>query len=86
MLADDAAAWVHALRTDRRVITLTIAGYSDGSLLGMLAAQRAPVDACISIAGPPMTTRARPDAKAVSGGVTRYLAEVTIPESCHGAA
>jgi pimeloyl-ACP methyl ester carboxylesterase len=52
LLADDAAAWARAIRTDRRVTTVTIAGHSEGSLLGMLATQRAPVDAFISIAGP----------------------------------
>lgn len=52
MLADDAAAWVLALRADRHVTTVTIAGHSEGSLLGILVTQRAPVDAFISIAGP----------------------------------
>jgi pimeloyl-ACP methyl ester carboxylesterase len=49
--ADDAAAWVRKLRTDPRFSTITIVGHSEGSLLGMLAAQRAPVDGYVSIAG-----------------------------------
>ncbi len=52
MLADDAAAWVKKYRTDSRFTTITIVGHSEGSLLGMLAAQRAPVDAYVSVAGP----------------------------------
>ena len=49
--ADDAAAWIRLLRRDRRFPTITIAGHSEGSLLGMLAVQRAPTDAYVSIAG-----------------------------------
>ena len=52
MLADDAAAWVRQLRTDPRVTSVSIIGHSEGSLLGMLATQRAPVDVFVSIAGP----------------------------------
>jgi pimeloyl-ACP methyl ester carboxylesterase len=52
MLADDAAAWVRPLRAERHVTMVTIAGHSEGSRLGMLATQRAPVDAFIAIAGP----------------------------------
>jgi uncharacterized protein len=49
--ADDAAAWVKKLRPDPRFSTIVIVGHSEGSLLGMLAARRAPVDGYISIAG-----------------------------------
>ncbi len=51
MYADDAAAWVRRLRSDPRFSTITIAGHSEGSLLGMLATQRAPVDGYVSISG-----------------------------------
>lgn len=51
MLADDAAAWVHRMRLDPRISTLTIAGHSEGSLLGMLATQRANADAFVSLEG-----------------------------------
>ena len=51
MGADDAAEWVKKLRADRRFTTITIIGHSEGSLLGMLTAQRAPVDGYVSIAG-----------------------------------
>ncbi len=50
MYADDAAAWVK-LRNDPRFSTITIVGHSEGSLLGMLAAQRSPTDAYVSIDG-----------------------------------
>jgi hypothetical protein len=49
--ADDAAGWVTKLRTDPRFSTIAIVGHSEGSLLGMLAAQRVPVDGFVSIAG-----------------------------------
>lgn len=45
----DAAAWVQQLRDDVRFSTVTIAGHSEGSLIGMLAAPKA--DAFVSIAG-----------------------------------
>jgi uncharacterized protein len=51
MYADDAAAWVRRLRPDSRFSTITIVGHSEGSLLGMLAAQRAAADGYVSIAG-----------------------------------
>lgn len=51
MGADDAALLVMQLRADPRVGKLTIIGHSEGSLVGMLAAERAPVDAFVSLAG-----------------------------------
>ncbi|HEY2067833.1 MAG TPA: alpha/beta fold hydrolase [Gemmatimonadaceae bacterium] len=49
--ADDAAAWIRQLRGDARFTTITVVGHSEGSLLGMLAAQRAGADGFVSIAG-----------------------------------
>lgn len=49
--ADDAAAWVRQLRSDSRFSSVVVVGHSEGSLLGMLAAQRAQADAFVSIAG-----------------------------------
>lgn len=46
----DAAAWVQQLRKDARFSTVTVAGHSEGSLIGLLAASKA--DAFVSIAGP----------------------------------
>lgn len=50
-LIDDAIAWCAMLRKDKRFSTLTIAGHSEGSLIGMVAAQKADADGFISIAG-----------------------------------
>ncbi len=50
--AGDAAGWIAKLRADARFEAIGIAGHSEGSLVGMLAAQSAPVDAYISLEGP----------------------------------
>lgn len=47
----DAASWVSFLRNDARFGTITVAGHSEGSLIGMLAARAARADAFVSIAG-----------------------------------
>jgi pimeloyl-ACP methyl ester carboxylesterase len=52
MLADDAAQWVRQMRLDPRFSSITVAGHSEGSLLGMLATERAKADACVSLEGP----------------------------------
>lgn len=48
---DDAAAWVGQLERSGRFPAVVIAGHSEGSLIGMLAAQRADVASFISLAG-----------------------------------
>lgn len=48
---EDAVLWGRKLRADPRFSTLTIIGHSEGSLIGMVAAQRLPADAYVSIAG-----------------------------------
>jgi pimeloyl-ACP methyl ester carboxylesterase len=48
---DDAVLWGQKLRADRRFSTVTIAGHSEGSLIGMIAARKLPADGFISIAG-----------------------------------
>ncbi len=50
-LANDVALWTAKLRADRRFSRVGIVGHSEGSLLGMLAAQKAPVDAFVSLEG-----------------------------------
>jgi len=47
----DAAAWIRKLRADRRFSSVTVVGHSEGSLVGMIAAQSAPVDAYVSLEG-----------------------------------
>jgi uncharacterized protein len=49
--ADDAAAWASKLKADPRFGPLIVIGHSEGSLLGMVAAQRNKAAAFISIAG-----------------------------------
>ena len=51
MGADDAVLLVTKLRADPRVGAVTIIGHSEGSLVGMLAAERVPVDGFVSLAG-----------------------------------
>ncbi len=48
---DDAAAWLDLLQSDARFSDIVMLGHSEGSLIGMVAAQRADVDAFISLAG-----------------------------------
>jgi len=48
---DDAVLWGQKLRGDKRFSSVTIAGHSEGSLIGMVAAKKMKADAFISIAG-----------------------------------
>lgn len=48
---DDAAAWVTKLEADPRFVNVTIAGHSEGSLIGMVAAREANADAYVSLEG-----------------------------------
>jgi uncharacterized protein len=48
---DDAVRWGKQLRADRRFSRLTVLGHSEGSLIGMVAAQRIGANAFVSIAG-----------------------------------
>jgi hypothetical protein len=52
MMVEDAAALTSYLRNDEHFSTVTVAGHSEGSLIGMLAARAARADGFISIAGP----------------------------------
>lgn len=49
---NDVVQWVELLQKDKRVKGIFIAGHSEGSLIGMLAAQKIKVQGYISIAGP----------------------------------
>jgi hypothetical protein len=49
--ADDAAAWVAKVRKDPRFNRIFIAGHSEGSLVGILAAQRTKIDGFVSLDG-----------------------------------
>jgi len=48
---DDAAGWVGLLAHDRRFSHVTIAGHSEGSLIGMIVAQRGAVASYVSLEG-----------------------------------
>ena len=48
---DDAAAWLNLLHADSRFSRTVVAGHSEGSLIGMIAAQRAPAFAYVSLEG-----------------------------------
>lgn len=48
---DDAVLWGKQLRADKRFSSLIIIGHSEGSLIGMVAAQKMDADAFISISG-----------------------------------
>jgi uncharacterized protein len=48
---DDALAWCQQLRKDKRFSAVIIAGHSEGSLIGMLAAKRCNADGFISMSG-----------------------------------
>lgn len=48
---DDAAGWIAKLKADPRFASVAVIGHSEGSLIGMLAAQQAGAAAFVSIAG-----------------------------------
>ena len=48
----DAASWITKLAKDSRFAGVTVLGHSEGSLIGLLASQRSPAAAFISVAGP----------------------------------
>lgn len=48
---DDAAAWLNTLAADARFSRVLVVGHSEGSLIGIMAAQRAPVERVVSLAG-----------------------------------
>ena len=48
---DDAVAWVNLLKEENWFSKIYIIGHSEGSLIGMVAAAKSPVDGFISLAG-----------------------------------
>jgi pimeloyl-ACP methyl ester carboxylesterase len=49
--ADDLAGWISFIKKDKRVKKVFIAGHSEGSLVGMIAAQKEKVNGYISLEG-----------------------------------
>src|SRR5215813_13394621 len=87
---DDAVLWGKQLRTDKRFSSVTVIGHSEGSLIGMIAAQKMNADAFISIAGvgrpPPQALldqlkgKLPADLQAKSEMITKSLSEGKIVE------
>jgi pimeloyl-ACP methyl ester carboxylesterase len=50
--ADDVAGWIAQLKADARFGKVVVIGHSEGALLAMIAMQRTPAAAFISLAGP----------------------------------
>ncbi|HUT66449.1 MAG TPA: alpha/beta hydrolase [Spirochaetota bacterium] len=50
-LVDDAVLMMELLKNDGRFSKVTVIGHSQGSLIGMLASQKADVDGFVSVAG-----------------------------------
>lgn len=48
---DDAAAWISMLRRDPRFSPVVVIGHSEGSLIGMVAAQKAGASGFVSVSG-----------------------------------
>jgi pimeloyl-ACP methyl ester carboxylesterase len=57
-LVEDAAAWIRLLAKDPRFTSVSVIGHSEGSTIGMMAAQDAPVRTYVSIAGPQLNASA----------------------------
>lgn len=51
MYVADAEAWLKQLRADKRFSTVSVAGHSEGSLIGMIAAREAGADGYVSLEG-----------------------------------
>lgn len=47
----DVVAWISMLKSDKRFSKIILLGHSEGSLIGMVAAQRSSIDEFISISG-----------------------------------
>lgn len=48
---DDAVSWVNQLRKEKRFSSVTVAGHSEGALVGTVAAERTPVHALVLLEG-----------------------------------
>jgi pimeloyl-ACP methyl ester carboxylesterase len=51
-MVNDAAGWITMLKKDNRFNSIIVAGHSEGSLIGMIAANKAAANKYVSIAGP----------------------------------
>ena len=69
----DATAWGNKLKADKRFSKLILAGHSEGSLIGMIAARKTHADAYISLAGPgdDITSKLKNAVQRKNGGLNR---------------
>ena len=66
----DALGFIRQLQADKRFSTLTVAGHSEGALVGMLAVARSGVSRYVSIAGPGRNIAEILKTQFTNGGVT----------------
>jgi uncharacterized protein len=78
LYVDDAAAWVTQLGADARFKGVSIAGHSEGSLIGILAAQRGGVASFVSLEG-----AGRPAADVLRTQLAGKLRGALLDESNH---
>ena len=76
MYADDVAGWIQQLKADHRFSRVIVAGHSEGALLGLLAVQKQPADAYISLEGP-----ARPANEVLHDQLASQLPPALLTES-----
>lgn len=68
MFVDDAVGWLELLRADKRFSRRIVVGHSEGSLIGIMAAQRSPTSVVVSLSG-----AGRPIADALEEQLSRGL-------------
>lgn len=73
---DDAKGWIEKLKADPRFSTVSVAGHSEGSLIGMVAAREAGADGFISLEGAGRRPRA-----VIVEQLTGQLPEATIAQA-----
>ncbi len=76
--ADDVAAWLSQLKADPRFSSVLLVGHSEGSLLGIMAMQKVPVAAFLSLAGP-----GRPMAQVFREQLARQLEGSLLEQANH---
>lgn len=74
--AEDVAAWLRLLTSDRRFSHVVVGGHSEGALLGLVAMRDAPAAAYISLEGP-----ARPADEVLHDQLAKQLPAALLAES-----
>jgi uncharacterized protein len=68
----DVQQWIDTLKKSNRFSKITVLGHSEGSLLGMVAVQKSPVNGYISLAGP---------ARGIDEIIIEQMAQQPLPDS-----